>query len=263
MILLRSSDALLVARVRAIVGEEVVVVHLAEKARVHAGALQATAILVALRGVAPWHESEVPQALGARSSGVPLVAVIPLQPRAVRAALRLQADEVVFVEQLESDLLDVLTRVGSGGPFEQSACSAARARKWLCHILGEDAAFSPFIRFLMIAVLRTETPMRTVRDVLEVVRRPRSTVEYHWHREVVARRGPTLWEFLRWVMLLHAAERWEPQKSLVVRAAELQVDPKTLRAAERQLLGLDVPLIRADTIRVVEQLWARLHGECP
>lgn len=103
----------------------------------------------------------------------------------------------------------------------------------LAERLAGDSPFSPFMRRLMIKILEADPPLRTVKDVIRISGRPRSTVHYHWGMEVRAQGGPTLYRFLRWVILLHITEHARAREPTAVVAARIGIDARMLRAFRR------------------------------
>jgi hypothetical protein len=197
---------------------------------------EATALVVALYGEACLTAETMLARVGPPGSPVSCIAVIPTHADAMRAGFPACVDEGVCLSALEDELPVVLSLLADR-LRRTRLVGAPTVRHRLARRLDEDSSFSPFVRHILIRVLLAEQPLRTVSDIVRATRRPRSTVQYHWTREVTGSGGPTLFCFLRWVMLLHCVESAGASPSLSAAAARLGVGVRPLRTEWRRLFG--------------------------
>lgn len=251
MILLISDEPVLVSRTRSVIDA-----HLLDVRRAVPESQEMQAVRVAIVSISRPerdHGADVLREIAERAPHVIRIAVVGMRRSDMHLACRAGANDVVFEDEIEDELAALLRRFDSHR-HQAPRPTGSDVRHLLARRIANGSVYSPFLRHVISSALRSPARPRTVTDLAICCQRPRSTLQYHWHREISATGGPTLHRFLRWILLLHATECSRYYSTLSSLAAELRVEPRTLRSSCLRLVG-DLPTLReSDSTEIAHQL---------
>lgn len=255
MFLLISEDPALVARMRRIIGASLVEV----RSTIPTAKRMRTmfAAIVSLSRPDRHRNADLLREIGERSPHVVRIAMVPVRRAEIQLACRAGANDIVFEDSIEDGLAETLRRFDSHWHHARRPVDCD-VRHELARTILHGSAHSPFLRNVISSALCSPVLPRTVQELAIFCHRPRSTLQYHWRREISSKGGPTLHRFLNWILLLHATESSHHCSTLAALAHELRVEPKTLRSACLRLVG-DWPTLRAaGSIAIARKLRSEL-----
>lgn len=164
--------------------------------------------------------------LGELPEWVPKVLVTEEPGGAALKLRRLIIEEIVPLDEVESELDGAIGRAQASGLLGQAGA-----------LVENLEGLSPGLRDWILTVLRTFPPPSTVEAGARLTGCTRSTVRRHWKQEI-GRSSPCV--FNRWVFLLRAMVLKQPAVSWPEVAEKLARSKRTLERAAQDLAGTDL-----------------------
>jgi hypothetical protein len=182
----------------------------------------------------------------------PIVLVTTKDADNARALRSAEIEEVVWLSEIESDLLMAVRRAQACGFLQPTL-----------RVLEQALLRYPPLRRAIDYACRAKIPVRSIGQLAASAGCNRRTLWRHWHEAVGPGCPLRLEDVLDWLLLLHAVGRKEPARSWSSVAADLQIHPHTLgriaaRLATRPLRSLaardQFPLALEFDARIIDAL---------
>lgn len=187
-------------------------------------------------------------AFKARFADTSLVLITEKDADNARNLKAVLVEEVIWIHDLERDLLQATMRVCRRHLLYEIADRVERS-----------TCISPTLRRSLVYACRADQPICTVAELARAVRRDRSTLWHHWQKAVGRQATARLEDYLDWILLLRAISARGPERPWSCVADELGVHEHTLGRIAKRLTASTLTQLAAEgqtrlTIRFWEQI---------
>jgi len=166
----------------------------------------------------------------------PVILVTRWDPGNARSLKDIMVEEVVWLREVESDLLEAVRRT----------CTQTYQSLRCLSVPFEQAAHLPqTLRKALAFACQSEVPVRSVKHLAEAVGSNRRTLWYHWTRVVGVSSPFRLQDFLHWTLLLRAIAKKTPDRTWADVAEDVGVHAHTLWRFAKSLTGCTLPELAA------------------
>lgn len=180
------------------------------------------------------------QALKDREPGVPLVVIVGRDPDTLRRLKDVVVEEVVWVEEVEDDLLPALRRADSERRFH-----AVEER------LRSATHLSPTLVAALVRAVRRRPPLTSVGTLAAEVERDRRTIWHHWQEGFRGDAELTPKGFLDWILLLRACSIKTDDNSWRTVADDLGVHTRTIRRVAERRIDASLDRVASESLDAV------------
>lgn len=168
-----------------------------------------------------------------RLPAYPLVLITARDAENARVLRQIAVEEVVWLPEMERELLPAIRRASAQRPLLRLAGEA------------EGAEHLPLLLRRAVALAcRQNPPFRSITDLAGALGRDRRTLSTAWRQALGADSRARLEDLVDWILLLRAAARWAVGWKTSAVAQELSVHEQTLSRIARRLAGSSPTQIR-------------------
>ncbi|MFL5608781.1 MAG: hypothetical protein ACJ8AD_20160, partial [Gemmatimonadaceae bacterium] len=159
--------------------------------------------------------------------GAPLVVITQKDADSVRRLTSLRVHAIVWPSEVDDALRSVV----------EGACRGRLLAK-LAQTLGRSERLPLRLRYALACACRCEPPIHSVGELALAAELDRRSLWRYWHEACRGASSPRLEDFLRWIVLLHAAALKRSGRQWSGVATDLGVHEHTLRRLARRLGGV-------------------------
>lgn len=234
MLTIYSSDARHLARVRAVLPDQLGAREALTWRDLHTNRRDATSIVLVIPQVDRSDVRPIAQ-LSEWSSTLALVLVTERNAERLRLLAGVRLDAIVWFEAVATELPIAIARINREQFFLEISDLILRSEN-----------LSPLMRSVLARAARQPYPVRSVQRLAALADRTPAALWHHWHLEVRGETALRLEDFLDWLILLRAIQHKLPGRDWSVTAEAVGVDPRTIRRIAHRLTGSTLHRIEMD-----------------